>query len=131
MKVSENMNNNLPKEIFKFLNERGAGLGNVSIILISQVLGLYIPKVEALEKQNEKLQQEKKELLKALRKVNEIRDQMQRQKDVAQLFNMSNMEVNFTGGDNTSGRSISESQAEIEEGKWTLPILQEKKELKE
>ena len=76
-----------------------------------------------------KLQQDKKELLKALRKANEIRDQMQRQKDlredVAQLFNMSNMEVNLTGGDNTSGRSTSESQGEIEEGKGTLPMMAE------
>ena len=33
-----------------------------------------------LEKQNEKLQQEKKELLKALKKVNEIRDQLLKEK---------------------------------------------------
>ena len=64
-----------------------------------------------------------------LSRENTMATQMQRQKDlredVAQLFNMSNMEVNLTGGDNTSGRSTSESQGEIEEGKGTLPMMAE------
>jgi hypothetical protein len=73
MKLSENMNNNLPKEIFKFLNEKGAGLGNVSIILISQVLGLYIPKVEALEKQNKNTTEN---LVRAKQILKELREQL-------------------------------------------------------
>ena len=51
-----------------------------------------------------------------------------RQKDireeVALVFNMSNMEVNLTGSESTSGRATSESQAEIELGKGTIPIVQ-------
>ena len=50
-----------------------------------------------------------------------------RQKDiresVAFVFNMSNMEVNLTGGDDTSGRSTSEAQAKIEKEKGIYPIV--------
>ena len=50
-----------------------------------------------------------------------------RQKDireeVALVFNMSSMEVNLTGSEQTSGRSTSESQSEIEQGKGVIPIL--------
>jgi hypothetical protein len=62
-----------------------------------------------------------------LTRENTMSIQMQRQKDireeVALVYNMSNMEVNLTGGDDTSGRATSESQAEIEQGKGTLPIM--------
>jgi len=64
-----------------------------------------------------------------LTRENTMATQMQRQKDlredIAQVFNMSNMEVNLTGGEDTSGRSTSESQGEIEEGKGTLPMMAE------
>ena len=53
--------------------------------------------------------------------------QSERQKmlrsEIAFLFNMTNMEVNLGGGEFTSGRETSESQAEIEEGKGTRPII--------
>jgi hypothetical protein len=59
-------------------------------------------------------------------KENTMPTQMQRQKDireeVALVFNMSNMEVNLTGSENTSGRATSESQAEIEQGKGIAPL---------
>lgn len=52
--------------------------------------------------------------------------QMQRQKDireeVALVFNATNMEVNLTGSDDTSGRSTSQAQLEIEQGKGIAPI---------
>jgi hypothetical protein len=55
--------------------------------------------------------------------------QMQRQKDireeVAYVFNATNMEVNLTGSDDTSGRSTSEAQSEIEQGKGIAPIAVE------
>jgi len=55
--------------------------------------------------------------------------QRQRQKDireeVALVFNMSNMEVNLTGSENTSGRSTSEAQMEIEQGKGIAPIAKD------
>lgn len=63
--------------------------------------------------------------------------QNQRQKDireeVALVFNMSNMEINLTGSGDVSGRSTSESQAEIEQGKGITPIVKliEKKFTKE
>ncbi len=63
--------------------------------------------------------------------------QTTRQKDireeVALVFNMSNMEVNLTSSDATSGRSTAEEQAEIEQGKGITPILQmiERKHTKE
>jgi phage portal protein BeeE len=62
-----------------------------------------------------------------LSRENTMPTQMQRQKDireeVALVFNMSNMEVNLTGSESTSGRSTSESQAEIEQGKGIVPIM--------
>lgn len=61
-----------------------------------------------------------------LSRENTMGIQMQRQeailKDIALVFNMSNMEVNLSGGDGTSGRNTSESQAEIENAKGTRPI---------
>jgi len=61
-----------------------------------------------------------------LSRENTMATQMQRQKDireeVALVFSMSNMEVNLTGSDDTSGRSTSEAQAEIEQGKGIAPI---------
>lgn len=58
---------------------------------------------------------------------NTMSAQMQRQKDiredVALIFNMSNMEVNLTGSGDTSGRSTSETQQEIDQGKGITPIL--------
>lgn len=61
-----------------------------------------------------------------LSRENTMSIQMQRQKDireeVALVFNMSNMEVNLTGSDDTSGRSTSEAQSEIEQGKGIAPI---------
>ena len=62
-----------------------------------------------------------------LTRENTMSVQNQRQKDiredVALVFNMSNMEVNLTGSEGTSGRSTSESQAEIEQGKGITPLL--------
>lgn len=53
--------------------------------------------------------------------------QRERQKDireeVALVFNMSNMEVNLSGSGDTSGRSTSETQSEIDQGKGVIPIL--------
>lgn len=43
---------------------------------------------------------------------------------VAFVFNMSNMEVNLTGSEDTSGRSTSEEQGEIDYGKGIWPIMQ-------
>ena len=40
------------------------------------------------------------------------------------VFNVSNMEMNLTGGDDTSGRSTSESQERIEQQKGVQPIVQ-------
>ncbi len=61
-----------------------------------------------------------------LTRENTMSTQMQRQeailKDIALVFNMSNMEVNLSGGDGTSGRNTSEAQAEIENAKGTRPI---------
>lgn len=45
-------------------------------------------------------------------------------RDVALVFNMTNMEVNLAGGQFTSGKETSETQGEIEEGKGTRPIIQ-------
>lgn len=39
------------------------------------------------------------------------------------VFNMSNMEMNLTGSDDTSGRSTSEAQDEIEKNKGIRPIV--------
>jgi hypothetical protein len=53
--------------------------------------------------------------------------QAERQKDirtaVALVFNMTNMEINETGSDNTSGRSTSEAQASIEKEKGIYPLV--------
>ena len=62
-----------------------------------------------------------------LTRENTMAVQSQRQKDireeVALVFNMSNMEVNLTGSGDVSGRSTSESQQEIEQGKGIIPLL--------
>jgi len=67
-----------------------------------------------------------------LSRADTITAQVQRQKDireeVALVFCMSNMEVNLTGGDSTSGRSTSESQAEIEQGKGIAPHIKQLEE---
>lgn len=44
-------------------------------------------------------------------------------KDIALVFNTSNIEINLTGGDNTSGRTTSESQERIEREKGIYPIV--------
>jgi hypothetical protein len=53
--------------------------------------------------------------------------QSQRQKDIREscafVYNMSNMEINATGSDGTSGRETSESQADIEKQKGIYPIV--------
>jgi phage portal protein BeeE len=60
-------------------------------------------------------------------KENTMEFQNKRQKDireeVALVFNTSNIEANLTGSENTSGRSTSEVQQEIEQGKGITPIL--------
>lgn len=60
-------------------------------------------------------------------KENTMEFQNSRQKDireeVALVFNMSNIEANLSGSDDTSGRSTSEVQKEIEQGKGVAPIL--------
>jgi hypothetical protein len=43
-------------------------------------------------------------------------------KALARVYNMSNMEINETGSDGTSGRNTSDSQADIEEGKGIAPM---------
>jgi hypothetical protein len=62
-----------------------------------------------------------------LSRENTMSIQSERQRDireeVAMVFNMSNMEVNLTGSDSTSGRETSESQAEIEQGKGAIPVM--------
>jgi hypothetical protein len=45
-------------------------------------------------------------------------------RDIALVFNMTNMEINLAGGEFTSGKETSETQQEIEEGKGTRPIVQ-------
>lgn len=44
------------------------------------------------------------------------------EKSMAMCFNMSNVEINQTGSSDTSGRSTSETQAEIDQGKGIIPI---------
>lgn len=60
-----------------------------------------------------------------LSKENTMATQMARQKDireeVALVFNATNMEMNLTGSEGTSGRSTSEAQSEIEQGRGTAP----------
>jgi hypothetical protein len=62
-----------------------------------------------------------------LTRENTMETQRQRQKDireeVALVFNMSNMEVNLTGSDSTSGRATSESQSDIDMGKGIYPLM--------
>lgn len=45
-------------------------------------------------------------------------------RDIALVYNMTNMEINLAGGEFTSGKETSESQSDIEEGKGTRPIIQ-------
>lgn len=52
-----------------------------------------------------------------LERVKEIK------KDIALVFNMTNMEINEAGSDSTSGRETSESQQKIEEAKGTFPMI--------
>lgn len=52
-----------------------------------------------------------------LERVREIK------KDIALVFNMTNMEVNESGSDATSGRETSESQERQEKQKGTYPII--------
>ena len=63
-----------------------------------------------------------------LSRENTMGIQMERQRmireEVALVFNMSNMEVNLTGSESTSGRSTSEAQEKIEFGKGIHPITQ-------
>ena len=58
-----------------------------------------------------------------------FKDQSERQRfireSVAFVYNASNMEVNLTGSDNTSGRSTSEAQASIEREKGIYPIVKD------
>ena len=53
--------------------------------------------------------------------------QAQRQKDIREacafVYNMSNMEINATGSGDTSGRSTSEAQADIEKEKGIYPMV--------
>jgi phage portal protein BeeE len=61
-----------------------------------------------------------------LTRENTMQTQLERQKmireEVALVFNMSNMEVNLSGSEDTSGRATSESQERIELGKGIAPI---------
>lgn len=61
-------------------------------------------------------------------KADTFQAQSQRQdkllRDIALVFNMTNMEINLAGGEFTSGKETSESQSDIEEGKGTKPIIQ-------
>lgn len=61
-------------------------------------------------------------------KADTFQQQSERQdkllRDIALVFNMTNMEINLAGGEFTSGKETSETQAEIEEGKGTQPIIQ-------
>lgn len=62
-----------------------------------------------------------------LSRENTMATQMQRQKDireeVALVFNATNMEVNLTGSQNTSGRETSEVQMELAQGKGVAPLI--------
>ena len=50
-------------------------------------------------------------------------------RDMALIYNMSNMEVNLAGGDFTSGKETSDSQKEIDQEKGVGPILKSIEEL--
>lgn len=56
-----------------------------------------------------------------------FKDQAERQKfireSVAFVYNATNMEVNLTGSDDTSGRSTSDAQATIEQQKGIFPLV--------
>lgn len=62
-----------------------------------------------------------------LSRENTMSFQHERQKDiraeVAMVFNATNMEMNLSGSDNTSGRSTSEVQMEIMQARGTKPII--------
>jgi hypothetical protein len=62
-----------------------------------------------------------------LTRAETLETQAKRQKDireeVALVFNMSNMEINLTNSEGTSGRATSETQTEIDQGKGTGPII--------
>jgi len=61
-----------------------------------------------------------------LTRENIMSTQMERQnmikQDIALVFNMSNMEINESGGDGTSGRNTADAQERIENAKGTLPV---------
>ena len=62
-----------------------------------------------------------------LSRENTMAIQMERQKDVrsevAMVFQASDIEVNLTGSENTSGRSTSEAQMELMHSKGVMPIV--------
>jgi len=62
-----------------------------------------------------------------LSRENTMSFQNERQKDirseVAMVFNATNMEMNLTGSENTSGRSTSEVQMEIMQSRGTRPVI--------
>lgn len=62
-----------------------------------------------------------------LSKADTFGQQMERQtkirESIALVYNMSNMEINLTGGEDTSGRSTSEAQEKIEKEKGIGPVL--------
>ena len=62
-----------------------------------------------------------------LSKADTFGNQQERQRyireEIALVYNMSNIEVNLTGSDDTSGRSTSESQERIEREKGIYPIV--------
>lgn len=62
-----------------------------------------------------------------LSRADTLQTQLERQRmlreEIALVFNLSNLEVNLTGGDQTSGRATSESQERIDQEKSILPII--------
>jgi len=62
-----------------------------------------------------------------LSKADTFGNQQERQRDsraeLARVYNMSNLEVNLTGSEDTSGRATSESQERIEREKGIYPIV--------
>lgn len=68
-----------------------------------------------------------------LTRENTMPIQIARQKDIrediALVFNASNMEMNLTGSDNTSGRSTAESQQEESQDRGISPMLNQLEEL--
>lgn len=67
-----------------------------------------------------------------LTRENTMPIQMTRQKDIrediALVFNASNIEMNLTGSENTSGRSTADSQQEESQSRGILPILNQLEE---